>query len=60
MAEAAAGTLEPFDDLRAGLGLELMLARVVIERHDATIWTRPGPGPDRQVTVMRLPLAEAG
>ena len=60
VAEAATGPLEPFDDLAAGLGLELVLARVVIERHDGAIWTRPGPGPDRQVTVIRLPLAEAG
>ena len=57
---AAPAALEPFDDLEGGLGLELTLARVVVERHGGAIFTRPGPGPDRQVTVIRLPLAEAG
>lgn len=64
-ADAAAGALgvveaalEPFDDLQGGLGLELTLARVVVEEHGGAIYARPGAEPEHEVTVIRLPLAE--
>jgi len=61
VAALAAGEadLRPFDDLQGGLGLELTLARVVVEGHGGAIFTRPGPEPAREVSVIRLPLAEA-
>jgi len=56
---APADGLEPFDDLQGGLGLELALARAVVEGHGGAIFTRSGAAPQHEVTVIRLPLAEA-
>jgi signal transduction histidine kinase len=57
--DPAAGAWGPPDEWGGGLGLELPLARRVIERHGGRLLSRPGPGHGSAFLIV-LPLAAAG
>lgn len=45
----------PFDEKRGGLGLQLPIARRILERHGGRIWSPAAPGPTAAILVA-LPL----
>jgi signal transduction histidine kinase len=49
--------LTPWDDLRSGHGLDLVIARVVVALHGGEIASWPVPRHSRAVTVIHLPVA---